>query len=313
MISARGLTRRFGSQTILDGLDLEVGPGERVALLGRNGAGKTTFFRCALGLLPFSGDLEVAGVDVRTDGLEARSAIGYVPQRPPHFDGTLEDLVRFFSGLREIPSARVRLGMSELGLSLDEHGRKAVRELSGGMLQKVLLALAVAEAVPVLLLDEPTANLDGEARAEFLRALKRVPDSCTVILSSHRLEDVRAAADRVLVLENGRLAFDGELDALLERSGSSPTVWICTDRTALANLVRLVEDDRRVIRVHRNGVSVGIETLPGNIADILTDVRGEGIPVDDLRVEEPGLGGLFPSSGAAAESSSGAASGEATR
>lgn len=220
MIAARGLSNWFGHHRVLDQVTLAISPGERVALLGLNGAGKTTFMRCLLGLLPFEGALAIAGHDVRTNGLLARGCLGYVPQRAPHFEGTLSDVLAFFSGLRRIAPDDVTRQLGVLGLDLDAHAAKPVRALSGGMLQKLLLALALAARVPVLLLDEPTANLDPQARREFLRALAAVPPETTILLASHRLADVEAAADRVLVLHQGRVAFDGRLPDLWSASPS---------------------------------------------------------------------------------------------
>lgn len=287
MIRARSLARAFGSQVVLARLDLHIERGERVALLGRNGAGKTTLFRCLLGLIPFEGELQVGGVDVRKAGREARAAIGYVPQRPPHFDGTLEDLVAFFAGLRGMDAAVVGRRMIDLDLSIEEHGDKPVSALSGGMLQKTLLALAVAEEAPILLLDEPTANLDPKARAEFVRGLRRVPADTTVILSSHRLEDVRASADRVLVLDDGRLAFDGSLDDLLDAHGVGSTLWITT--AELDRAVRVLADDPRVLGVLPNGTRVGVRSRASDIADLLVALRNGGIPIGGLEVESPTL------------------------
>lgn len=220
MISARAVSKRFGDHVVLDEVTLGIGRGERVALLGLNGAGKTTFMRCLLGVLSFEGDLTVLGHDVRTNGLLARAALGYVPQRAPHFDGTLAEVLEFFSRLRGIAPPDVTTQLGALGLDLRAHATRPVRALSGGMLQKLLLALALAARVPVLLLDEPTANLDPHARKEFLRALAAVPRETTILLASHRLADVEAVADRVLVLHRGRLAFDGRLTDLWTESPS---------------------------------------------------------------------------------------------
>jgi ABC-type multidrug transport system ATPase subunit len=104
--------------------------------------------------------------------------------------------------------------LEALGLDLDAHAGKPVSALSGGMLQKLLLALALAARVPLLLLDEPTANLDARARKEFLRFLAAVDRDTTILLASHRFSEVRAVADRVLVLREGRVAFDGPLAGL---------------------------------------------------------------------------------------------------
>ena len=290
MIRALGLTRSFGSQVVLSRLDLHIEQGERVALLGRNGAGKTTLFRCLLGLLRFDGSLHVADVDVRADGREARRAIGYVPQRPPHFDGTLEDLVRFFAGLRGMKPAAVGRRMASLDLSIEEHGGKAVSALSGGMLQKALLALAVGEEAPVLLLDEPTANLDPRARTDFVRDLRRVPTETTVLLSSHRLEDVRAVASRVLVLHEGRIAFDGAVDDLLAADPAGHTLWISTPEIDAA--AGVLSGDARARELLRNGARVGVRTRPGDIAGLLGDL-GRSIRIDGIEVESPTLDALL--------------------
>lgn len=287
MIIARELARAFGSQVVLAGLNLSIEKGERVAVLGRNGAGKTTLFRCMLGLIPFAGDLRVAGVDVRSAGRAARAAIGYVPQRPPHFDGTLADLIGFFAELREMDASAVARRMADLDLSMDLHGDKQVSALSGGMLQKALLALAVAEEAAILLLDEPTANLDPRARAEFMRGLRRVPADTTVVLSSHRLEDVRAATDRILVLDAGHLAFDGRLEDLLNEHGTGPTLWIASGE--MENVVNVLAEDARVLNLARNGSQIGVQSRSSDIADLLALLRNSGVPIDGFNVESPSL------------------------
>ncbi|GIW52082.1 MAG: ABC transporter ATP-binding protein [Gemmatimonadales bacterium] len=214
MIRARGLTKRYGAQAVLDRVDMEVKSGERVALLGLNGAGKTTLIRCLLGLVPFEGRLEVAGFDVARHGRAVRERVGYVPQRVPWLDGSLAEMVEFFSHLRGIDQSAVEAQLDRLGFDYAAHRLKAVRALSGGMLQKTLLALALASRAPLLLLDEPTANLDPPARRDFLAALKEVGRDVTIVLASHRLSDVRALADRIVVLHRGKVAFDGGVSAL---------------------------------------------------------------------------------------------------
>lgn len=214
IIQARSLTKRYGRQAVLDRLDLEIQAGERVALLGLNGAGKTTLIRCLLGLVPFDGWLKVAGFDVARESRAVRERVGYVPQRVPWLDGSLAEAVDFFARLRGIDPKAVEAELNRLGLEYGAHRAKPVRALSGGMLQKVLLALTLASRVPVLLLDEPTANLDPPARRDFLNALKGIDPEVTVVLASHRLSDVRAVADRIVVVHRGKVAFDGEVSAL---------------------------------------------------------------------------------------------------
>jgi ABC-type multidrug transport system ATPase subunit len=149
----------------------------------------------------------------------------------------------------------------------------------------------VAEEVPVLLLDEPTANLDPRARADFVQNLRRVPAETTVLLSSHRLEDVRAVASRVLVLHEGRIAFDGSIDELLASDPAGHTLWISTPEIDQA--ARILSNDRRARELLRNGVRVGVRTRPGDIADLLGELARSHVRVDGVDVEFPTLDTLL--------------------
>ncbi|MFQ5679490.1 MAG: ABC transporter ATP-binding protein [Gemmatimonadota bacterium] len=226
VVRATGLTKRYGNARILRDVHLSVSRGERVAVLGLNGAGKTTLFRCCLGLTPFEGELTVDGHPAGPAGREARRRIGYLPQQPPRFDLRLEEFLEIFAALRGMAAAGPREWLRELGLPLSEHGGKSLRELSGGMLQKALLAIALGSGSPVLLLDEPTANLDATSRREFLRALGQAEESTTLLFASHRLDDVESLATRLLVLHEGGFVFDGTAAELLERAGIDVRVWL---------------------------------------------------------------------------------------
>lgn len=293
MIRAHGLTKRFGHHAVLDGVDLTVDPGERVALLGLNGAGKTTLIRCVLGLIPFEGDLAIDGCDVRRRGREARERLGYVPQRAPHFAGTLDDVVGFFSELRGIDPQAVALQMHRLGMPLEEHREKPVSALSGGMLQKMLLALALGAGIPLLLLDEPTANLDPRARRDFLRALRDVDDGTTILLASHRLADVEAVADRLVVLHAGHIVYDGTIQELRGKIGATVTLW-----------VEVPQDVRDLARSHMrsacglktvisNGAALGVRVERADRADVVVALRDAGIAVSDFWTEAPALHDLL--------------------
>jgi ABC-type multidrug transport system ATPase subunit len=289
VIHAVGLTKRFGSHTILDHLDLEVAQGERVALLGLNGAGKTTFMRCLLGLVPFEGALRVADRDVHGGGREARSRLGYVPQRAPSFDGTLGEVIDFFTRLRGTAPEAVEARLEALDLPLSEHGEKAVRTLSGGMLQKALLALALGAEVPLLLLDEPTANLDAKARREFLRSLQQVNDGTTILLASHRFADVEAVADRLLVLHRGSIAFDGRMQELRERVEDAVTLWIKVPPAMRDRARQQLQTTIELSTVLANGTALGVQAEHTARVDVLLELKRARIPVEDFWTETPSL------------------------
>jgi ABC-2 type transport system ATP-binding protein len=215
MIEIRDLWKRFGGRAVLRGVSLSIGAGERVALVGPNGSGKTTLIRCLLGLLRAEGTVSIGGFDPVRDHVAAQTSVVYVPQRAPALPATVGEVVAFWSSTRRWPAAKLVGEAAALGLDVEEVRGRRFAELSGGMQQKLLAAMALGTACPVMLLDEPTANLDPSARKAFFDALAVRRPMPTVLLSSHRLEELRELVDRVVVLEEGRVAFDDRLDRLL--------------------------------------------------------------------------------------------------
>jgi ABC-2 type transport system ATP-binding protein len=215
MIEIRDLWKRFGERPVLKGITLSIAAGERVALVGPNGSGKSTLLRCLLGLLRYEGTLSIGGCDPVRDHVAAQTRVVYVPQRAPALPASVGELVAFWASTRREPARLLVDAASALGLDTNEVWSQRFTQLSGGMQQKLLAAMALATSCPVLLLDEPTANLDPPARRAFFEALAVRDPVPTVILSSHRLEELRELVDRVVVLEEGRVAFDDRLDRLL--------------------------------------------------------------------------------------------------
>lgn len=290
MIRIDRLRKSYGEQTVLDGLDLEVGRGERVAVLGLNGAGKTTLLQCLLGLIDFGGSIVLDGEEVGPAGKEARRRIGYVPQRPPVFDMPVRAFLDLFTDLRDEPVEPVTARMTEFGLPLEEVGEKRMSELSGGMLQKTLLALALGAEVPVLLLDEPTASLDPSSRREFVRVLEGVDEGRTILFATHRLEDVESLANRVIVLHAGGVVFDGSLRALWERTGVGGELWLQLPEPCRSAGLALLQDMAAVRSAESDGGDgVRLELAPGGAGQVLGRLRERGVDVEDLRALPPAL------------------------
>jgi ABC-type multidrug transport system ATPase subunit len=209
LVEARGVGRSFGARVALTDVSFMVRPGEAVALWGANGAGKTTLLRALLGVMPFEGEVHVAGLDVRRQGRQARRLIGFVPQEIAFPEMTAGEALTLFARLHGAPPQRIGELAERLGLQgeLD----KRVQELSGGRKQRLALAVALVADPPLLLLDEPSSSLDAAARrelADHLLALKG--EGKTLIFSSHRADEVMRLADRVIHLEDGRLVCDVE-------------------------------------------------------------------------------------------------------
>jgi nitrous oxidase accessory protein len=210
IVQAEQVIKHYGHTPALAGVSFKVQLGESVALWGANGAGKTTLIKALLGLIDFDGAVEVQGTNVRRNGKAARRCIGYVPQEAVFYDMSVQATMEFYARLkgsgdsRTAPTDRIDPLLNKLGLA--DHVRKPVPALSGGLKQRLALAIALLADPPVLLLDEPTANLDAAARREYLALLAQLrKEHKTLIFASHRIEEVETLADRVLVLEAGRV------------------------------------------------------------------------------------------------------------
>lgn len=287
MIRVEGLRRSFGDQVVLDGIDLRVAAGERVALLGPNGAGKTTLFRCVLGIIGFEGSVEIAGHPVQRGGREARGSVGYVPQTAPAYHMSLRAFLDFFSDLRGVPADGAADRLAGLGLSLEEAGEKSLRELSGGMLQKAVLALALASQAPVLLLDEPTASLDPASRREFLRGIREVDIDRTLLFASHRFDEIETLANRVLVLHGGEILFDGPPDELRARAGLGSTLWLRLPPETLDRAAATLRRAPGVRTVRRNGVGLEADVDPARVGGAIGALRDRGMEIREIRTRPP--------------------------
>ncbi|MHA7816495.1 MAG: ABC transporter ATP-binding protein [Pseudohaliea sp.] len=208
MIAVRQLRKRLGRRAVLQGLDVEVARGERVALIGSNGAGKTTLIRCLLGEYHYSGSVAVAGCDPQRERTAVLGRIGFVPQLPPPLRMPVEQLVRYVAAVSGADPQRIKAVAGRLGFEPDRFRHQPFVRLSGGQKQKLLIAAALGRDVDLLVMDEPAANLDPEARAVFFDLLAARQDDAAMLISSHRLDEVAALVNRVLELDQGRVVLD---------------------------------------------------------------------------------------------------------
>ncbi len=283
-IEVRNLTKRFGRFTAVDDLSFSVGTGEAVALWGANGAGKTTAVRCLLNLFPYEGEILINGLDVRRQSKEVRRQIGFVPQELSfHDDMSVAETLIFYARLKKVPDGYDFSPLLEQ-VRLTAQVDKRVGELSGGLKQRLALAAALLSDPPILVLDEPTASLDIRSREEFLlllRSLKR--DGKTMIFSSHHLDEVTALADRVLLLEGGRLVVDSPPDQLERQLGWETTLHLYLPEAGIDPALEMLEG--LGMPVSRNGRGVRVHVAPGAKGKVLNALQKAGIEVDDFSVE----------------------------
>ena len=288
MIIAKNLTKRYGKVAALNDVSFTIRAGESVALWGANGAGKTTTLRCLLGVQGFEGELIVNGIDVRKQGKAARAAIGYVPQETSFYDMSVLETLRFYARLKK--AAQQRVGEVLEQVQLDSHSAKRVNMLSGGMKQRLALAVALLADPPVLVLDEPTANLDVQAQRDFMHTIQSLNQSGkTIVFSSHRLDEVIALSSRVLVLADGRLTLECPPHELATRLGLHRwlRIWVAPEHKETTIQIF----DREGYTYMPNGRSIYVQITHGGKIAPLRSLEQANIAVEDFDLIEGELQG----------------------
>jgi ABC-type multidrug transport system ATPase subunit len=283
MIEMNQLTKTFGRTTVVDAVSLAIGAGEAVALWGENGAGKTTIIRCVLGLLRYRGTIRIAGLDAWRDGKRARQLVGYVPQELGFYDDLrVHEAVRFFGRLKGVRVSDVDESLARVGLA--GHGAKSIRQLSGGMKQRLALSIALLGDPPVLVLDEVTASLDACGRAEFvelLASLTKSPGRAT-LFASHRVEEIDALATRVVTLERGRITSDVKAGDFVRRAGAANVLHVFLGGDRVAEALEVLGGGG--VAACRNGRGIFIKAEPSNRAQALYRLERANIRVEDFEI-----------------------------
>lgn len=211
MIKFTNVAKTFRKARVLDGISLDIGLGERVALIGSNGAGKTTLIRCLLGEYTYDGNVAINGLDPRSNRTVVLGNIGFVPQLPPPLKMPVGQLIEFSASLCGTDPKRIHDIAKRLGLDIEGILSRQFVRLSGGMKQKLLIAIALGRNAKVLVMDEPAANLDPEARKIFFDLLAERLEDATMIISSHRLDEVSALVNRVIEMDMGKVVLDDKV------------------------------------------------------------------------------------------------------
>ncbi|MBK1720060.1 ABC transporter ATP-binding protein [Thiocystis violacea] len=224
LVRVTDLSRSFGRHQVLSHVDLCLGTGQVLGLLGPNGAGKTTCLRLLGGMLaPTSGRIEILGVDLRRQPLEAKRHLGYLPERPPLYPELLVDeYLTYCARLRRIPrggiAEAVKVARERCGL--EDSGGRLIAKLSKGYRQRLGIAQAILHKPRLLILDEPTEGLDPFQMRELRGLIRDLANDAGIILSSHLLPEVQAVCDRVVILHQGRIQLDARM-----ADGPPTNIW----------------------------------------------------------------------------------------
>lgn len=285
MIRVEGVSCRYGRASVLDQVTLRINPGESVALWGPNGAGKSTLLKSVLGLAPYKGTITVGGFDAAREGKQTRILIGYVPQELGFYDELrVAAAVNYFAKLKGLWSPDLHSVLASVGLI--GHERKRVRELSGGMKQRLALAIALLGDPPVLVLDEVTASLDACGREEFVGLLSRLSGSGrTMLFASHRLEEVTILAGRVVVLERGRIAYECSSGEFAGRLGYDTILHLAIPPQSRELAIRVLTTEG--YQAHLNGVGITVPVSSQSKAKPFKLLANANVVVDDFEILGP--------------------------
>ena len=297
IISVTGLNKTYPSGNVaLTGVDLDIRSGEILALLGPNGAGKTTLISMICGLTALtSGQITVGGYDILTNYRQARSLIGLVPQEVAlePFEKVI-NTVTFSRGLFGLPPDRAYIERLLKQLSLWDKRSTPIKELSGGMKRRVLIAKALSHQPKILFLDEPTAGVDVELRKDMWQIVDGLrAEGVTIVLTTHYIEEAEAIADRVGVITGGSILLVEDKDKLMAQMGTKELQIDLQDEiTTLPDSLsgydlRLSANGRQLIYAY--------DTKAGRtgITGLLTDLSAAGLVLRDLQTSQSSLEDIF--------------------
>jgi ABC-2 type transport system ATP-binding protein len=299
-IEARGLFKTYpGSKTspakeALKGVDLVVPRGSIFGLLGPNGAGKSTFINILAGVTrKTAGTVSIWGRDIDQRPRDARAAIGVVPQEVSvDVFFTPREALDVQAGFYGVPKRERRTDALLAALGLTDKAGAYVRQLSGGMKRRLMVAKAMVHAPPVLILDEPTAGVDVELRRQLWAYVKGLNDEgVTIVLTTHYLEEAEELCDQIAIVDRGKVVACAPTATLLQSLDTRTVVIVPTEPLAAAPPMagletRLRPDGRLAITFHK--ADTGVE-------GVLAAVRAAGIGITDLATEDPDLEDVFMS------------------
>ncbi len=280
LISARGLTKRFGDLTAVDGIDVAVSRGEAFGFLGPNGAGKTSAMRM-IGCVspPSDGELQVLGMDPAVDGPAIRARLGVVPQRDTLDEElTVRENLLVYGRYFGLPRTTVRERAAELleFAQLAERADSKVEPLSGGMKRRLTIARALINEPEILLLDEPTTGLDPQARHVLWDRLFRLKRSgVTLVLTTHYMDEAEQLCDRLVVMDNGRIVAHGSPRQLIERYSTREVLEL-----------RFPADDHTRYAEKVTDLAARVEVLPDRLL-LYTDDGDDGAALVHARGLSP--------------------------
>ena len=262
MINFSNVEKNFRRNAVLRDINLKIERGQRVALVGSNGAGKTTLIRCLLGEYNCKGRVTVDDMDPREHRQQVLLKVGFVPQLPPPLRMPVGQLIQFAASLCNSDPKNMHDVADMLGFDARQFRHQPFVKLSGGQKQKLLIAIALGRECELLVMDEPAANLDPEARHILFKLLAEKQESSAMLISSHRLDEVASLVNRVVEMDLGKIVLDDKVAYLVDMSSRlSCIVRMIKPEQAFANALLEWGFSKQPDDVCWNGIIAGPDRL----------------------------------------------------
>ncbi len=212
LVEVKNIYKKFFGDNVLNDVSLGIEKGDRIAMMGPNGAGKTTLIRAILGFYHInSGTIKVNGFEPVKDRVKVLENISFIPQLPPPIKLSLNEMISFIVKSSNISEELIFEEAYKMDLDLKSNFKKQFFKLSGGMKQKLLIAIALSKKSSLLIFDEPTANLDPKSRDHFYNLLQSLDSQCSTLFTTHRLDEIKDLVNRQIYMDLGKIVEDEKI------------------------------------------------------------------------------------------------------
>lgn len=299
VLELKNLTKKFADFIAVDNISLAINEGEIFGFLGANGAGKSTTINMIAGLLRFNdGEITILGKNIAKNSRFAKMNIGIVPQDLAIYeDLTAAENVRFFAGLYglrgEKLTERVNEALTFVGLS-DKH-KDYPKNFSGGMKRRLNIACAIAHRPKLIIMDEPTVGIDPQSRNYILQSVRKLNEmGCTIIYTSHYMEEVEEICTRIAIIDHGKVIAEGTKDQLIAIITNTKDVWIEVKSTERINSEQLKEiSGVKSVKIEENFIKINSDIEVNNLNKVIQHLINNTIEITSLEEKEPNLETVF--------------------
>ena len=293
LIEVKNLTKFYNGFKAVDNLAFNIKQGEIFGFLGPNGAGKTTTIRAMLGLINYSGQIKINGLDIKTNEKETKKYIGYLPERVAFYNNlTALQNLRFYSEIKNISTEESLHFLEEFGLSESMHMK--VGKFSKGMVQKLGFIRAINGNPTILILDEPTAGLDAQSVVLVREKLRELNNrrGITIFISSHVLSEIQQVCDRVGIINKGVLVAQDTISELSKKLQIKPRIIITVKQISNA-IIEAVKSIKGVDKIETTKNTMEIMCNPETRSQIIVEIEKAGGKIINLQTKEPSLEEVF--------------------